>query len=524
MAPFFLMLLARMQSGWRILLFLGLFAASLAVSTMGALDENQAAFYLPHSRAFELMMGMALVIGLGPVWRNDTVREMAAVAGIAMILAAALLYSSATPFPGLAAAVPCLGTALLISTAAARPTMVSRALSAAPVVMLGKVSYSLYLWHWPLFVFAEYQYGERLPLSHRIGLIALAVALSFLTYWFVEQPARRRTPAVSRRAVIATGVAAMAVLVVVSQGVVETRGWPQRLAPELVAFEQAATRSKVRPVCQDPKEASASAPGCEIGSTRAAKTTFLFWGDSHAVTLSQQMSLVAQSLGLRGAAAVVGGCPPLLMAEAKDPIYLRKPKCHEVSNRVTFLLQRKDITDVVIAARWAYYTEGDLDAGQETNRFNTGDIVRNREIFAASLRGTIERIRATGHRVTLIGPIPELKSHLPNAMMKAMMRGEQRDFSLPFASFARRQVETFKLLSALDAMPGVRVVYPHKVLCDATTCRTTANGMPLYFDDDHLGSFGTKEIESVLADTLNVNAPFDSAATDGSASGANDKP
>ncbi len=507
--PFFLMLLAWLSSRYRILLFLGVFAASLAISSIGAWEESKAAFYLPYGRAFELMMGMALVIGLAPRWPNDAMREVAAFAGVAMILAAALLYSDATPFPGVAALLPCVGTYLLISTAVERTTLVSRALSIAPVVMIGKISYSLYLWHWPLFVFAEYEYGERLPLAYRIGLIALAVGLSFLTYWFVEQPARRRTPAISRRAVIWSGLAVMAVVAALSQGVVETRGWPQRLAPELVAFEQAAARSKVRPVCQDPNEDSASAPGCAIGSTSAPTTTFLFWGDSHAVSLSQQMAVVAQSLGVRGAAAVVGGCPPLLMEEAKDPIYLRKPKCREVSNRVTSLLLRKEISLVVIAARWPYYTEGNLDEGPETNRFNTGSVEKNRTVFYASVRGTIERILASGHKVALIGPIPELKMHLPNAMMKAMMRGQPQDFSLPFASFAKRQVETFKLLAELDALPGVRVVYPHKVLCDATTCRTTADGMPLYFDDDHLGAFGTKAIESVLADALDTHAAFD---------------
>lgn len=507
-APFFLMLLARMQARYRILLFLVLFAASLTVSAIGALQESKAAFYLPHARAFELMMGMALVIGLAPNWRNDIVREAGAFAGVAMILAAALLYSDATAFPGLAALLPCVGTALLISTASERQTMVSRALSVAPMVMVGKISYSLYLWHWPLFVFAEYEYGERLPLSYRIGLIALAVGLSFATYYLVEQPARRRTPVVSRRTVIGTGLAVMAVVAVLAQGVIETRGLPQRLSPELVAFEQAAANSKVRPVCQDPKEGSASAPGCEIGAANVAPT-FLFWGDSHAVALSEQLSKTAASLGLRGAAAVVGGCPPLLMEEAKDPIYLRKPKCHEVSTRVTGLLQDKNITHVIIAARWPYYTEGNLDEGPETNRFSTGTVERSREVFAASVRGTVNRILASGHKVTLIGPIPELKIHLPNAMMKAMMRGETRDFSLAYDGFARRQAQSFKLLAELDALPGVRVVYPHKVLCDGKTCRTTADGMPLYFDDDHLGSYGTKAIESALVDALDANAAFD---------------
>jgi hypothetical protein len=120
---------------------------------------------------------------------------------------------------------------------------------------------------------------------------------------------------------------------------------------------------------------------------------------------------------------------------------------------------------------------------------------------------------ARGQKVTLVGPIPELKFHLPNAMLKAKMRNEVRDFSVPYAAFAERQAATFDLLSRLDAIPGVRAVYPHKALCDDSKCRTTHNGLPLYFDDDHLGSFGTKAIESTLADALNASASFNSVQT-----------
>ncbi len=511
-APFFLILLSRLQSGYRILLFLSLFAASLAVSSIGALQESKGAFYLPHSRAFELMMGMALVIGLAPVWRNDTFREAAAVAGFAMILAAALFYTDVTPFPGLAALMPCLGTALLISTAAERPTFVSRALSAAPVVMVGKISYSLYLWHWPLFVFAEYQYGARLPVAYSLGLIALAVGLSFLTYWFVEQPARRRTPAISRRTVIGAGLGVMAVVAVLSHGVIETRGWPQRLGPEVAAFAQAVQNAKVLPPCRDKDEESASAAGCTLGVKSDAPAAFLFWGDSHGVALSAEIDNVARAKGLKGDVAVVGGCGPFLIEAVTNELYLRE-KCRMMSKRVGEMLESGAFRHVVIATRWAYYAEGDAyDAGRgEANRYSTGDVARNRALFEETLRGTVERIVATGRTVTIVGPIPELKGHLPNAMMLALMRGEARDFSLPYAVFAARNAAVLKTLAALDALAGVRVVYPHETLCDGTSCRTNADGKPFYYDDDHLGRFGTKAIEAVLADAIDAGAPFDQA-------------
>lgn len=510
-APFFLILLARMQARYRILLFLALFAASLAISSIGAFGESKGAFYLPHSRAFELMFGMALVIGLNPQWRNDTVREVAAFAGLAMILIAALSYSDSTPFPGLAAVVPCLGTVLLISTAAEKQTMVSRALSVAPMVMVGKISYSLYLWHWPLFVFAEYQYGERLPAAYSLGLVALAVALSFLTYTFVEQPARRRS-FLTRRTAIGAGVAAMALLAAGSHGIIETKGWPERLGPAVAAFAKTAQDAKVPPPCRDKDEESASAKGCMIGAKGDAPPTFLLWGDSHAVALSAEIANIAAAKGVKGEVAVVGGCGPFLIEAVKNPLFLRS-KCKTMSARAADLLKDGAFRHVVIAGRWAFYAEGDAyDNGKsEVNRFNTGDPARNRTLFHDTLRGTVERIVASGRTVTLVGPIPELKGHLPNAMIRALMRKETRDFSLPYAVFAERNKAVLMTLDELDKIAGVRVVYPHKVLCNATACQTTANGKPFYYDDDHLGLFGTKAIEGVLADAIDVSAPFDAA-------------
>jgi peptidoglycan/LPS O-acetylase OafA/YrhL len=434
-APFFLILLARMPATYRIPLFLILFAVSLTISSIGAFGESKGAFYLPHSRAFELMFGMALVIGLAPQWRNETVREAAAFAGLAMIAVAAFAYSDSTPFPGLAAAVPCLGTMLLISTATNKPTMVSRALSVAPMVMTGKISYSLYLWHWPLFVFAEYQYGERLPVAYSLGLIALAVALSLLTYYFVEQPARRRS-FLTRNIAIGAGVLAMGLLAAVSHAVIETKGWPERLGPEVAAFAKAAQDAKVPPPCRDKDEESASAKGCTIGAKGDMPSTFLFWRDSHAVALSAEVANIAVAKGVKGDVAVVGGCGPFLLEAIKNDLF-RRDKCNMMSARAGEMLKNGQFRHVVIAGRWAFYAEGNAyDNGErEVNRFNTGDVSRNRALFHDTLRGTVERIVATGRTVTLIGPIPELKGHLPNAMIRALMRQESRDFSLPLPVF-----------------------------------------------------------------------------------------
>jgi SGNH domain (fused to AT3 domains) len=222
-----------------------------------------------------------------------------------------------------------------------------------------------------------------------------------------------------------------------------------------------------------------------------------------------QFSQTAEAMGRKGIAAVVGGCPPILIGASKSPLYFKKEKCRDVSRRVGFMLTNRGVPHVVIAARWVYYTDGALDdPGNTTNRFSSGNAIKDRELFYASLRGTVDAIVKSGRTVTLIGPVPELPFHLPNAMMKAMMRNEPIDpkrpyrFNQPFKEFADRQQLVFEKLSEFDQLPGVDVVYPHKLLCDDSVCKTTIDGKPLYFDDDHLGSFGAAYVEPAIQKAL----------------------
>jgi peptidoglycan/LPS O-acetylase OafA/YrhL len=189
-APLFLWAIARLARPWQVALVVLAFAVSLAFSIAGAMSDDSGAFYLPHSRAFELIIGMMLAMGLAPRLPTQAAAEAAGAIGLALIAYAVLFFSSATPFPGYAALAPCVGAALIIASGAGHTTFVSRMLATPAMVFTGKISYSLYLWHWPIFVFAAYQFGG-LSIVDRVGLIVAAYLLSVLTYWFVEQPARR---------------------------------------------------------------------------------------------------------------------------------------------------------------------------------------------------------------------------------------------------------------------------------------------------------------------------------------------
>lgn len=208
--------------------------ASLALAHWGTTRAPVAAFYLLPTRGWELLLGAWLA------WRHDQgadlvplaappgIRNGLAATGLALIAAAVALYSPATKFPGLAALVPTLGTALVIGFAGPE-TLVGRTLSHRGLVGLGLISYSAYLWHQPLLAFARYQSATPLTTAALLGLLALALGLAALTWRLVEQPWRDRTR-VSSRTLVRTSVGAGVALAAASVAGVVTDGATFRYA------------------------------------------------------------------------------------------------------------------------------------------------------------------------------------------------------------------------------------------------------------------------------------------------------
>lgn len=507
-APLFLWGIARLARQWQVALVGLAFAVSLGFSVAGAMNEDgSGAFYLPHSRAFELIIGMMLAMGLAPRLPSQTAAEITGVTGLALIAYSVLFFSEATPFPGYAALAPCLGAALIIASGAGHTTFVSRILATAPMVFTGKISYSLYLWHWPIFVFAAYQWGE-LSVFDRVGLIVAAYLLSVLTYWFVEQPARQRTPFLTRRRIFICGAVALALAYGVTQLVIGARGLPQRLGPEIAAFDEAVRKNRGFTPCPENEAWLASTSDCEIGNKAAREPAFLLWGDSHARVVASTVAELAGEQGSKGLIVFHGGCPP----------FLRRPdspfdtqNCTKTASLAETLLKGAGYKNVVLVARWANYAQG---GGYRNGRwyktaFDQGDLAKNQAAFEAAMTATVESIIASGRTVTIVGPVPDLKLNPPDTIMRAMMHGATADVRATFADFETRQASVLAVLKKLEQRPGVRVVYPHTSLCDAQVCRTMEGTMPLYSDDNHLGVNGVALIRRELGAAI---APFDATS------------
>jgi len=485
LAPGFILLLTlpRIQQ-LRTPIFLSILAISFAISVYGVAGEHKSAFYLLPSRAFELMIGMALALGFVPPIRSLRQRQIAGLLGLTMIGLATALYSPATPFPGFAALLPCIGTALLIHSGCKADTISSRWLAAKPLVFVGKLSYALYLWHWPLLAYATYEFGEELHFSHKAALSLTAFVLSVLTYYWIEQPVRGRVVLQTRLSAYAAGTVSLLCCLTFAAVAHVTRGLPERLPSEAAEFSRSlagkyATQSRCLP--------ESPSGMCLIGDDDARNASFVLWGDSHARMLSKALADEAREQGLAGFMVIASGCPPLISPTDLPGV---EKKCASSTQRfLDFASADLQLENIILASRWGVH------ARRAPSKFNL------------ALRETVDRLLEVSRTVTIIGPVPELPFHLPQAMTKALMRGQARDFSVTYAAFREQQAYTLHTLAELDMLPRVRVLYPHGIFCSTKRCKSVEAGQPLYVDGDHLSPHGARLLTSLLRDAL--EAPTD---------------
>jgi peptidoglycan/LPS O-acetylase OafA/YrhL len=309
--------------------------ASFLLSVIMVRYDQNNAFYMLYTRGWELLIGTMLARGMFPRINSGWLRNLIALAGFGLIAYPVLFYTLATPFPGLNALAPCLGTALIIGAGSSGPSLIGSALSWRPVVFVGLISYSLYLWHWPVIVF--YQMGivtqniipfslDRLPhqltvfLSpHRRGLIfefGLPIALAAFSYKFVESPFRTGKLRLKGRPLFTFAGALICSCVVLAVVTNFEGGFPRRF-PQ--ASLQIAAQSDLTEFAQTTR-----AGVCFIGvgvhfdqfdSGRclredSAKKNYLLLGDSKAAMLYHGLIDVMPDANLMQ--ANVAGCSPFV--------------------------------------------------------------------------------------------------------------------------------------------------------------------------------------------------------------------
>jgi peptidoglycan/LPS O-acetylase OafA/YrhL len=493
--PPLMILTARSLRGRYTAVFAVLFAASLGLSIWGTSAAPDSTFYLLPPRMWELLVGGLIAVGALSFALGTIAQNALGVAGLAMIGYAVGAYTWTTPFPGLAALPPCLGAALVILTGASGRTAVYRALSSGPMVFIGKISYSLYLWHWPVYVFAKYHLVRELTPVESATFIVISVGLATLSWRYIEQPFRGTRGVFSRPVLFLQAAAAMVLVGAYGATVYLTKGLPQRFPPDVLAYADAAT--EILP-CNQFGDLAATA--CQLGRADTPPT-FLAWGDSHARAMAPGLARAADEHHTSGVMFARDSCTPLLGVERPD---MPEVDCRRHNDAVYGYLQAANIGTVVLISRWAANVEGIGYGSERMARLGTltddqsreESVAENHRVFARSLQRTIEILRKAGKRVIVVGPVPEVGFSVPEALAKLHLQGRSEDVGPTSEQFERRNRFVLDQLATIKG--SAEVVYPHRILCTAPRCSVARLGKSLYMDDDHLSRFGAESISKIF--------------------------
>jgi peptidoglycan/LPS O-acetylase OafA/YrhL len=461
--PILLILIARFMPAQRTGVLVAITLASFALAVATQASGSGFAFYLLPPRAWELFIGALLAVGAFPAIKPRWLREVIACAGLAAIAYAALFFNKTTIFPGVNALYPVLGAAALIWCAPG--TLTGRLLETAPMVGIGMISYSLYLWHWPLIVFTEYVTDTRLVGWVSVAVIAASFAAAYLSWRWVERPFRNATTFDRQRVFRWTG-ASMTIACAVSLALMMTNGWPARFSPETLRMEAARNDiSPVRALCIT-DQVGGTRGECTLGA-RVIPTTIL-WGDSHGVELAWAIS---ENLAQQGEALIQrtrGSCPPMLGYGNAGCIAFNR----EMFNTIAANPQLKT---VILAGFWV---DPAYSLGENPQR----------------LDATVSILRALGRNVILIGAVPQQPFDVPRHLARLSERGASGTVvGVSQAKFLERNAWLRAYYPSWLTL-GVRIWEPADTLCSKTHCAVIRSGIPLYFDKHHLSLSGARLI------------------------------
>lgn len=488
-------------------------AASLAwAAYLGATNPDRA-FYMLTSRFWELAAGVLLYQlrpeDFGARRPGSALALAGALAGLVLIAAGLVLVPpDATPFPG--GLLPVLGTLGVIGCLAGRPAV--KILDNVALRYVGKISYSLYLWHWPVFVLFRWTSGLNTA-TEQITALALTAMLSVVSYHGIETPPRRavRRLKLPRIALVGIGVAAL--------------GAGYGSASLIFALQPHISRSTVTRHAgdwyPDGGNTSAQYPGCVIATkksriatgevfayTRAgcagaetfAHTVFVI-GDSHAAAYEAMLKLFALQTGAQMRLYGVGGCSFIGLLDPPTP------QCASFGDAaVKDMLARLRPGDVVFlpslrVPRMAdQYVIYGLAAAQA--RMASAATAQIRAAGTKAALPVLQQFANAGAKIVFEAPGPEFQSP---AFRCADWYDRQNPIcaggdTIPRTAIAALRAPVLAVFAQFSRkIPAVSVWDPLPLLCPGPVCSQSANGEPLFFDGDHLSGYGDRMLEPSFA-------------------------
>ncbi|MEM7732518.1 MAG: acyltransferase family protein [Pseudomonadota bacterium] len=515
--PLVLALLGAFGRG-KYLAVLGLLAAlSLGVAEWGWRTYPQQNFYFTPSRFWELLAGSICAVTV--LKRGPYNSDLLAGLGLAMILYAAVFFDSTIPFPSVYTLVPVVGTCLIILFCKTGG-YTAKLLSLGPLVWVGLISYSAYLWHQPLFAFARIKSLHEPDLALMMGLAVASLVLAYLTWAFVEQPFRGKAPRMlpARKPLLGASLLGIAAFATFGFWGKFSDGFESRLNLGKSAFLDqlyAQTIQFPKPKACPSSTGNQILPLCLYFDLEGAERSIAIAGDSHANVLLAGFELFYEELNAQIYLAQRNACPPLI------GVWLARQDgdsqhCHAAATALARDIVASDVDTVLLAGRWTSYVTGDYDGPLEqaflrdTADGGAVDMATSRINFEAGLRETVAFYRGNDIEVILLNQVPQQRLIpgvlVQDAMMLGLSDAEARTlFENNFVTVEESdalQKASRQIVSRVADDLGIQVITLDHLFLDGDRFSWLKGGNSLYTDDDHVSFFGARMLAPAFREAL----------------------
>lgn len=466
---------------------IGLFLTSFIYCIYATYEDSKTAYFLLTSRAWEMLLG-----GLAFLYpwslKNKYLKIITQCFGLILIIASYFLISKDTPWPGYMALIPVFGSYFIISSNYQNNILISNPIFS----YIGKWSYSIYVWHWPLVVFGFY--FELI--NWWIYGITLSILLGFLSYQFIEKIKFTRYSS-WKEIYKVKPIYVFLIILGCGYTIKIMDGFSSRL-PESAKIAQNEINSSNPYDCKKNELYE-----CIIGNKNNIKAIII--GDSHADSLTTSLASVFNLKSQGIISLTTSGCP--LITDIK--FYDNNNICPQINKERFKLVNSQNYKNIpiVLAARYSSYLIGENDPdripsnGPEPSIYfgNYPNISKESRfiLFEKNLTNTLCQI-SKKNPLYIIQPVPELGFNAPKRIVKKYFYNINKKTSISYENYLIRSQKIREIINRSAVKCNVKVLDPSKILCKTGECISEYKGRPIYRDGDHLSEYGNKLLKPMF--------------------------
>lgn len=457
--------------------------SSFAFASYESLSDKNFSFYSIFTRCWELLIGAISAVHLHNrrIDRNNLTAQCLSSIGLLMIFFSMIFIDNTFPHPSWPTLLPTLGSALVIIYSSPK-NLVGKVLSFPVFVFIGVLSYSIYLWHHPIFAFTRNIFVGEPGQVIKLSLLLLTLILSYLSWKYIESPFRgkgkfSRKFIFSTTAVITFVFIALGVLGV-KTNILSNTNLSNETFDKQITFRLRGNYG----LSQECEKSFANNPSCQLGD----KPEVILWGDSFAMHLAK--GIITSNPEIEMVQATVSQCAPILGLASTSNVFGAE-NCIQSNNKVLEKIKAtKSIKYAVLASPFLQMVNEDMYL------LGDGKVERidGEGVFSYFLH-TIDTLKSLGVKVTVVAPPPEGGFEIGMCLHKIKLTNESKSIcDFPLEQMPPKQKQLYKMIKSLEG--NVNVIWLYQGICPNGLCHSSVGDVMMYRDYGHLSFEGSEEL------------------------------